>query len=386
MENAPIDGNTRQGLLAVSSADGTTGVALYADPTTHRLLVDSASGSGTVTSVSVTTANGVSGSVATATTTPAITLTLGAITPTSVTSATLTSPTGSNLSIAAANGSSSAGKVLNFTGGTGSAGFAGGDLNFTAGAGNGAGGGSAYLFGGTGGSTSDGGGATLKGGQAGSTSGNAGDAFILGGVVNNNTGLGGNVHIRGASGGGTNNTGGSVILRGGAKTGSGTNGSVRIMNVATTAYALLDVETSLTANRTFTFPDTTGTFGVVTAGGAIIASGVYTPTRSAEANMDSNVTMTEAQYMRVGNTVTVSGRFTADPTLAATATSFEITLPVASNLGAAEDAAGTAFCGTIAGMGAAVIGVAANDTAKIQWVSSDVTSQVWSYTFTYQVI
>ena len=43
-------------------------------------------GTGTVTSVSVTTANGVSGSVATATTTPAITLSLGAITPTSVVS------------------------------------------------------------------------------------------------------------------------------------------------------------------------------------------------------------------------------------------------------------------------------------------------------------
>lgn len=38
---------------------------------------------GTVTSVSVVTANGISGTVATATTTPAITLTLGAITPTS---------------------------------------------------------------------------------------------------------------------------------------------------------------------------------------------------------------------------------------------------------------------------------------------------------------
>lgn len=47
-------------------------------------------GSGTVTSVSVTTANGVSGSVATATTTPAITLTLGAITPSTVNGLTLT--------------------------------------------------------------------------------------------------------------------------------------------------------------------------------------------------------------------------------------------------------------------------------------------------------
>lgn len=42
------------------------------------------SNTGTVTSVSVTTANGVSGTVATSTTTPAITITLGAITPTSV--------------------------------------------------------------------------------------------------------------------------------------------------------------------------------------------------------------------------------------------------------------------------------------------------------------
>lgn len=44
-----------------------------------------ASTGGTVTSVSVTTANGVSGTVATATSTPAITLSLGAITPTSAT-------------------------------------------------------------------------------------------------------------------------------------------------------------------------------------------------------------------------------------------------------------------------------------------------------------
>lgn len=50
--------------------------------------VSGASG-GTVTSVSVVTANGVSGSVATATTTPAITLTLGAITPTTVNGITL---------------------------------------------------------------------------------------------------------------------------------------------------------------------------------------------------------------------------------------------------------------------------------------------------------
>lgn len=61
-----------------------------------RVTVAANGTNGTVTSVSVTTANGVSGSVANPTTTPAITLTLGAITPSSV--AASGSVTGSNLS------------------------------------------------------------------------------------------------------------------------------------------------------------------------------------------------------------------------------------------------------------------------------------------------
>lgn len=100
MAEAKRDSNQITTLLAVSNADGVTPVVLYADPVTHRLLVDLPSGSGTVTSVSVVTANGVSGTVATATTTPAITLTLGAITPTSVNGLTITTSTGT-LTIAA---------------------------------------------------------------------------------------------------------------------------------------------------------------------------------------------------------------------------------------------------------------------------------------------
>jgi len=76
---------------------GTNGQLLSADSTEPTgLKWVTASGSGTVTEVSVVTANGVSGSVANATTTPAITLTLGAITPTSV--AAIGTVTGSNLS------------------------------------------------------------------------------------------------------------------------------------------------------------------------------------------------------------------------------------------------------------------------------------------------
>lgn len=94
MAEAKRDGNYIPTLLGVSSVDGVTPVVLYADPTTHRLYVDLPGGTGTVTSVSVTTANGVSGSVATATTTPAITITLGDITPSKVNGLTITTTTG----------------------------------------------------------------------------------------------------------------------------------------------------------------------------------------------------------------------------------------------------------------------------------------------------
>lgn len=62
-------------------------------------LSNTSGSTGTVTSVSVVTANGISGSVATSTTTPAITLTLGAITPSSVTTPTLAAATNTSVNI-----------------------------------------------------------------------------------------------------------------------------------------------------------------------------------------------------------------------------------------------------------------------------------------------
>lgn len=91
----PRDANRITVIGGTSSADGVTPVVPWVDPTTHRMLVDLPGGSGTVTSVSVVTANGVSGSVATATTTPAITITLGALTGvTSVNGLVVTADTG----------------------------------------------------------------------------------------------------------------------------------------------------------------------------------------------------------------------------------------------------------------------------------------------------
>jgi|HubBroStandDraft_2_1064218.scaffolds.fasta_scaffold00132_9 hypothetical protein len=71
----------------------------------------SSSSSGTVTSVSVIPANGVSGTVGTPTTTPAISLTLGAITPSSVNGNTITTGTGT-LTLGSATLNAGAGGTL----------------------------------------------------------------------------------------------------------------------------------------------------------------------------------------------------------------------------------------------------------------------------------
>lgn len=116
-----------------------------------------------------------------------------------------------------------------------------------------------------------------------------------------------------------------------------------------------------------------------------LSSGTYTPTLTNVANLDAS-TAFQCQYMRVGTVVTVSGKVSVDPTLAATSTQLGISLPIASNLGAQEDCSGTAFASGIANQGAAILGDAANNRAQLQYVSGDVTNQPMYFTFTYEVI
>lgn len=76
MSTASRDSNFVTTLLAVSSVDGVTPVTLYANPTTHRLLVDLAGGgSGTVQTVAVATANGFAGTSDGNASAPTLTLT-----------------------------------------------------------------------------------------------------------------------------------------------------------------------------------------------------------------------------------------------------------------------------------------------------------------------
>lgn len=150
-----------------------------------------------------------------------------------------------------------------------------------------------------------------------------------------------------------------------------------------TDYTTINSEASV--SRAATFPDLAG-YVAISSSPMLLTIGTYSPAVTASTNTDSAITVSTASYTRIGSNVIVSGRFTADPTLTATTTSCELSLPVASNFAAVENASGTAVCGNIVSMCAEIIAVVANDTAKVQWKSTDVTSQTWSYTYQYRII
>jgi hypothetical protein len=99
---------------------------------------------------------------------------------------------------------------------------------------------------------------------------------------------------------------------------------------------------------------------------ALSASGVYTPTASAA----SGITVASVEpftWTRTRATVTVSGYIATSGVTPGTPCSFELTLPVASNLTTAYECTGT-IGSIVVGSDGWVLGSAANNSAVIQWV------------------
>ena len=117
-----------------------------------------------------------------------------------------------------------------------------------------------------------------------------------------------------------------------------------------------------------------------------IFSGTYTPTLSNTTNVASS-TSAICQYMRVGNVVTVSGEIVIVPTAGTTtATYLGISLPVASNLAATRQLAGTAVDSFNLNTPGRIRGVSATDVAQLEFYAKETTSRTWSFQFTYLVV
>jgi len=109
--------------------------------------------------------------------------------------------------------------------------------------------------------------------------------------------------------------------------------------------------------------------------------GTYTPVISNISNL-SPVVASVAQWLRIGNVVTVSGKLVVDA-IAAAAASLQMSLPVASNFTAEEQCGGTASTGAET---AAIGADSGTDLAFMDWVAVNTAAVAMRYTFTYQIL
>lgn len=113
------------------------------------------------------------------------------------------------------------------------------------------------------------------------------------------------------------------------------------------------------------------------------ADGTYLPIVTGKTNITSSIAY-PLQYMRIGNTVTVSGRVTANPIVVLTFTQLNITLPFASASIEGGTLGGSSFCDDVAGLGAAFL-KDTNGEAVMQWVPSDSAERNYWFSFTYLI-
>jgi hypothetical protein len=138
---------------------------------------------------------------------------------------------------------------------------------------------------------------------------------------------------------------------------------------------------AMTASATIPYSDITG----APAAPPTLADGTYTPTLTSINNIDT-LTATACQYMRVGNVVTVSGRFSVDCTAAGVATKFAVSLPISSNFGNDYDLGGVGAAETTTNTIIAIYADATNDRAECRFIPAITAAEFYSFTFTYRVI
>ncbi len=153
-----------------------------------------------------------------------------------------------------------------------------------------------------------------------------------------------------------------------------------------------------TGSQTFAGTKTFAGVIVPTTATGTVHSGTYTPVSyigSGTFNFTTGaVTPFEAQYMRVGNTVTVSGRINIQVNANNTFTKFGISLPIASTFTQSYQAGGACNPSEVSAAVAGVFAVTSDTNANLSGRatfsglagSTLTTAQTFFYTFTYQVL
>lgn len=120
--------------------------------------------------------------------------------------------------------------------------------------------------------------------------------------------------------------------------------------------------------------------------GGQFESGTFTPTLTNTTNVAAS-TAYLCTYVRVDNTVTISGRVDIDPTSASSNTVLGMTIPIPSAFTTANQAGGVAFSSVSVSDGAAILSDATNDRLTVQYIcTTDVSNHAYYFTATYQRI
>lgn len=113
-----------------------------------------------------------------------------------------------------------------------------------------------------------------------------------------------------------------------------------------------------------------------------VSSGTYTPACTRVTNIDA-VSAGQAQYLRVGSVVTVSGTLTVDATISGNFL-FGVGLPITSNFSNVSNLGGASIMDGGTG-DSRVRADVANDRAEFGGKTTITSAQTWSYTFTYLI-
>lgn len=117
-----------------------------------------------------------------------------------------------------------------------------------------------------------------------------------------------------------------------------------------------------------------------------IEDGTYSPSFTNVANVSSFGTVNSATYLRIGNTVVVSGRVSIDAISASVNTQFRMTLPVSSNFTLFADCGGVVVSKNSVSLVGAVLADTSNDQANFQYINTtDVAAREFAFIYQYLI-
>jgi hypothetical protein len=158
---------------------------------------------------------------------------------------------------------------------------------------------------------------------------------------------------------------------------NGTTGKL----IKETTYGAFATSLGISAFMKTVLDDTAASTALATL---TIVAGTYTPTITNGANVAASTAFVNT-YLKVGNIVIIAFRCDVDPTASTTATSFEFSLPVATNFASNLDASGA---GAVGAYNAAIQmnGSVANDRGVVNYYPPGLANAAMTCVFMYTVL